>query len=314
MRERLTGLLADWGAELSHRAQGARGKARAPRRARGRRGRDARATETATALRKRVEGQDTLIETLQGDAEEASKLRTEVRNKDLEFERVSSELESKKELVRALRRDAESLDRLKGDAKVKDREIERVESRAARKPRATRRASIRGDQLAARQRGRSGERGLGRARSRARGAGRRKTLIKSLRADQDRVGALEASLEEKREVIEQLEASINRHSNTIAELKRSAETWKRKYQSLKGASPTRDVRAHRRAQRYRRARNGSTRKDRRFEDRFDDRHRHAPLAARGPPHGNARQRRKVALRASRAARAVTRAAIRMPRS
>jgi predicted RNase H-like nuclease (RuvC/YqgF family) len=66
----------------------------------------------------------------------------------------------------------------------------------------------------------------------------RKTMIKSLRADQERVTALQASLEEKRDVIEQLEASINRHSNTIAELRRSADTWKRKYQALKGDSPT----------------------------------------------------------------------------
>ena len=63
-------------------------------------------------------------------------------------------------------------------------------------------------------------------------------MIKSLRADQERVTALQASLEEKRDIIEQLEASINRHSNTIAELRRSADTWKRKYQALKGDSPT----------------------------------------------------------------------------
>jgi len=66
----------------------------------------------------------------------------------------------------------------------------------------------------------------------------RKVMIKSLRADQDRGAALEASLEEKREIIRQLEASLNRHSNTIIELKRSAEAWKRKYQSLKGGSST----------------------------------------------------------------------------
>ncbi len=31
---------------------------------------------------------------------------------------------------------------------------------------------------------------------------------------------------------------LNRHSNTIIELKRSAEAWKRKYQSVKGNSST----------------------------------------------------------------------------
>jgi hypothetical protein len=63
-------------------------------------------------------------------------------------------------------------------------------------------------------------------------------MIKSLRGDQDRVAALEATLEEKREIITQLEASINRHSKTITDLKRSAEAWKRKYQSVKGQSST----------------------------------------------------------------------------
>ncbi len=63
-------------------------------------------------------------------------------------------------------------------------------------------------------------------------------MIKSLRADQDRATALEAGLDEKREIIRQLEASLNRHSNTIIELKRSAEAWKRKYQSAKGNSST----------------------------------------------------------------------------
>ena len=52
------------------------------------------------------------------------------------------------------------------------------------------------------------------------------------------MAALQASLEEKRDIVEQLETSISRHSNTIAELRRSVDTWKRKYQALKGDSPT----------------------------------------------------------------------------
>ena len=39
-------------------------------------------------------------------------------------------------------------------------------------------------------------------------------------------------------VLKELEASINRHSNTVAELRRTADTWKRKYQAIKGDSPT----------------------------------------------------------------------------
>jgi chromosome segregation ATPase len=239
VRERLTGLLADWGAELAlvlkeldeKRARLAELEAQS-----GAHGAD------MDALRKRVEGQDALIETLKADAEEASRLRKEVRNKDLEFERVNSELESKKELVRALRRDAESADRLKGDTKVKDREIERLKAELTE-------AGQRADQAAAEihllQDSAAGQASEDSAELEAVRAelDARKTLIKSLRADQERVAALETSLEEKREVIEQLEASINRHSNTIAELKRSAETWKRKYQTLKGGGAT-DTSAH----------------------------------------------------------------------
>jgi chromosome segregation ATPase len=239
VRERLTGLLADWGAELSlvlkeldeKRARLAELEAQS-----GTHGAE------LEGLRKRVEGQDTLIETLKGDAEEASKLRKEVRNKDLEFERVNSELDSKKELVRALRRDAESLDRLKGDAKVKDREIERLKAELAQASQRAEQASAEINLLRDSEAGRASDDSAELEAVRAE-LDARKTLIKSLRADQDRVGALEASLEEKREVIEQLEASINRHSNTIAELKRSAETWKRKYQGLKGGGAT-DTSAH----------------------------------------------------------------------
>jgi hypothetical protein len=66
----------------------------------------------------------------------------------------------------------------------------------------------------------------------------RKVMIKSLRADQDRVAALQATINEKGEIVRQLEASLNRHSDTIVELKRSAEAWKRKYQAVKGSSST----------------------------------------------------------------------------
>jgi len=52
------------------------------------------------------------------------------------------------------------------------------------------------------------------------------------------VHALEATLEQKREVIAELEASLNRHVHTITELKRSVDTWKRKYQAATGAAPT----------------------------------------------------------------------------
>ena len=234
VRDRLTGLLADWGAELSLLLKELE---------------DSRARvaelESATVgrsdeleqLSHRVAGQESLIETLKVDAEEASKLRKEVRSKDLEIERLASELDSKKELIRALRRDAEGADRLKADAKVKDKEIERLRREAAqaelRVNEALAEAAALRESATGRENEESAELEAMRAELEA-----RKTMIKSLRADQERVTALEANLDEKREVIEQLEASINRHANTIAELKRNAETWKRKYNSLKGAPPT----------------------------------------------------------------------------
>src|SRR4051794_3816911 len=89
LRDRLTGLLADWGSELSlvlreldeKRARVAELE-----------GRQQSQDEHAAKLEKRVEGQDQLIETLKAEAEDASKLRKEVHEKDLEFARVSSEL------------------------------------------------------------------------------------------------------------------------------------------------------------------------------------------------------------------------------
>jgi chromosome segregation ATPase len=234
LRDRLTGLLADWGAELvlvlkeleEKRARVAELEGGAA----GRKG------ELET-LQQRIDGQNTLIEALRGDAEEVSKLRAEVRARDLEFERVSSELESKKELVRALRRDGDGADRLKNESKQKDRELEELRVKLQR---AEAKAKEAGEELAglretAASKVSEEQAEIETLRSELEA---RKTVIKSLRADQERVTAMQASLEEKRDIIEQLEASINRHSNTIAELRRSADTWKRKYQALKGDSPT----------------------------------------------------------------------------
>jgi len=233
LRDRLTGLLADWGAELAlvlkeldeKRARVAELEGRQQGRA-----------DELEMLKKRLDGQDQLIDTLKAEAEEASKLRKEIRAKDIEFERVSSELDSKKELVRALRRDAEAADRLKADAKVKDRsvedlrgELQKAEQRVEQQAKEL--ASLR--EAAGKAHEESAELEALRAELEA-----RKVMIKSLRADQDRVASLESGLDEKREIIRQLEASLNRHSNTIIELKRSAEAWKRKYQAVKGNSPT----------------------------------------------------------------------------
>jgi chromosome segregation ATPase len=234
LRDRLTGLLADWGSELASVLKELEEKRTRVTELEG--GAAGRADEIEQ-LKQRIEGQNTLIEALRGDAEEASKLRAEVRSKDLEFERVSSELESKKELVRALRRDTDGADRVKADARSKDREIEELKSKLQR---AERQASDAAEQLANLREAADGKASEEQAEIDALRAEleARKTVIKSLRSDQERVAALQASLDEKRDVVEQLETSINRHSNTIAELRRSVEMWKRKYQAAKGDSPT----------------------------------------------------------------------------
>lgn len=241
LRDRLTGLLADWGAELAlvlkeleeKRARVAELEGGAA----GRKNETDALQQQIEVLQQRIDGQNTLIEALRGDAEEVSKLRAEVRSKDFDFERVSSELESKKELVRALRRDGDGSDRLKSESRQKDREIEDLRSKLTR---AESKASEAAEQLAnwretAAAKGSEEQSELEGLRAELEA---RKTVIKSLRADQERVTALQVSLDEKRDIIEQLEASINRHSNTIAELRRSADTWKRKYQAVKGDSPT----------------------------------------------------------------------------
>lgn len=234
VRDRLTGLLADWGSELSAILQELEQKrARVEELERKHSGRD----EQLKSMQQRLEGQENLIETLQSDAEEAAKLRKELRAKDLEFERLSSELDSKKELIRALRRDAEGVDRLKADSKVKDREIEDLKTHLQRAEQKIEELSNDFDVLREAAAGKASEESAEIEALRAE-LDARKTMIKSLRADQDRAATLEANLDEKREIIEQLEASLNRHAGTIAELRRSAESWKRKYQALKGESST----------------------------------------------------------------------------
>ncbi|HJR69218.1 MAG TPA: hypothetical protein VKA43_04185 [Gammaproteobacteria bacterium] len=234
LRDRLTGLLADWGTEVATVLKELEAK-RA--RVAELEGSVAGRHDEVESLRQRIDGQNSLIEALRGDAEEASKLRAEVRNRDLELERVNSELESKKELVRALRRDTDGNERLKSELNKKDRELDELRTKLQRAERQAGEAveQLAGLREAAEGRASEEESELESLRSELEA---RKSVIKSLRADQERVGSLQASLVEKSEIIEQLEASINRHSNTIAELRRSADIWKRKYQAVKGDSPT----------------------------------------------------------------------------
>lgn len=232
VRDRLTGLLADWGAELSSLLKELEEKRALAAELEGA-GRD----DELQALEKRIESQQNLIDTLRVDSEEASKLRKEIRKRDIELERVNAELDSKKELIRALRRDAEAGDRLKAEAKSRDRDLEQLRAELkraeAKAEQATKELAAVRD--AAEGQGREEQSELESLRSELEA---RKTLIKSLRADQERVATLQASLQEKREIIEELEVSMNRHSDTIAELRRSGDEWKRRYLASLGESST----------------------------------------------------------------------------
>jgi chromosome segregation protein len=230
IRDRLTGLLADWGAELAVVLKELEEKRARVAELEGAAGSSGELAE----LKQRVEGQNALIETLRADAEEAQKLRAEVRTRDLEFERVSSELESKKELVRALRRDTDGVDRVRIESR---REVEELKSKLQRAEAEKAKAAA---ELAALREAGDSKQSEERTELEALRADleARKSLIKSLRSDQERIVPLQATLQEKQEIIAQLEAAMNRHSNTIAELRRSVDTWKRKYQALKGDSPT----------------------------------------------------------------------------
>jgi chromosome segregation ATPase len=230
LRERLTGLLADWGSEMSilvrelddTRAELESLKARND-------GRDAALEQ----LEDKLARQNELLDTLKADAEEASALRKEHGEKELQIERLSSEVESKQELVRALRRDAGSIDRLKSEGDRKDRTIAQLRADLREAEAAV--ADLRGELESWHE---SSENQSAEDRAELEGLRAeleaRKSMIKSLRGDSERVTALEASLEEKREIVSSLEESINRHVETIAELKRSNELWKKKYQALKG--------------------------------------------------------------------------------
>lgn len=228
LRERLTSALADWGTEMSAVLSELDGKRSQLQETRANADQH---TDELKALNEKVQGQQVLIKTLKDEAEEASELRSEVRSKDLEIERQGSELDSKQELILSLRREAEGLERLMGDARLKDDEIEQLKKERRqtehRVAELLEEIDVLSESSQDQASGEQAELEAVRAELDA-----RKTLIRSLRADAERVNALAMQLEEKREIIETLEASMNRHANTIVELRRGADVWKRKYQAL----------------------------------------------------------------------------------
>lgn len=212
-------------------------------------------------LEERAEGQSALIATLTQEAQEARALRDEVRNRELEIEKQSSELASKSELIHALRQQLGDVDGIKTTAKQRDKkifeqqhELDRQKQELDRKQQELDRKQ---QDLDERQQAlESAQSEIDLLRSELAMAAEtsqvetsvdtaeivalkseldaRKSMIRSLRADAERAEALEGQLEAKRETIAVLEESIDQHGKTIAELRRSVDAWKKKYQAAKG--------------------------------------------------------------------------------
>ena len=228
IRERLSGLLADWGEDFSSLLEELEEK-----RARLERLETVAVdkTQKVDALSRQVDAQDTLIESLNLDADEATGLRKEIQDKDLELEKKSAEIGSKQDLISALRQDTEGLGRLKGDGRAKDKEIARL---VIEKEQAEQHAAELCEEFniltASTLTGIDTKSQLEAVRAELEA---RKSVIESLRGDAERTQALEAQLEEKRDVIAKLERSIDRHVDSIAELQQTVVSWRAKYAALK---------------------------------------------------------------------------------
>lgn len=212
-------------------------------------------------LEERAEGQSALIATLTQEAQEARALRDEVRTRELEIEKLGSELASKGELIHALRQQLGEVDGIKSTAKQRDKkifeqqhkldqkqqELEQKQQELGQKQReldekqqslerAQREVDSLRNELAAAAEVSQVETSVDTAEIVALKSelDARKSMIRSLRADAERAEALEGQLEAKRETIAVLEESIEQQGKTIAELRRSVDAWKKKYQAAKG--------------------------------------------------------------------------------
>jgi len=163
----------------------------------------------------RIAAQDELIETLNQELKEAAAMRTEVRDRELEIERMRSELDTKVDLVKAVREQLARANEQNSTLQKKLAEAREQTEEATAMDNAEIVALK--TELEA-----------------------RRTMIKSLREDAERAESLAEQLDGKREVISQLEESIDQHVHTIAELRKSADAWRLKYLATKG-QPTSDL-------------------------------------------------------------------------
>lgn len=225
VRDRLTDSLAEWGSQLSlllndletQRARVAELEGSAG-------GYDERIESQAQQLKAQAE----LIATLQDDAGEASDLRQQVRQAELETEHVAAELETKRELIAALRRDSGNIDVMKKDLRSKERAISNLKESQRQGDQRIDALQSQLDEFQEQDTGDTSELEALQADLDA-----RKSLIDSLRSDLQRLTPLEGEIAEKQGVIAKLEGSVNRQAATIAELHQTIATWRRRYSSLK---------------------------------------------------------------------------------
>lgn len=240
IRDRFTGMLADWGADFSTLLEELEEKRALLQEIEAE---AAKKSHEIEAVHKRIKAQDTLIETLKIEAEDAGTLRQEIRVKDRELEKKTSEIDSKHVLIDSLRRDNKEVGQLRSTIKSKDKENARLvkETKQAQQHAAklTEEFKILTDECNALNAsaliGIDAETELDAVRAEL---DVRKTLIESLRVDAERAQTLEAQLKKKRDVISKLEASIDQHVSTLAESQQSVTTWKEKYASLKSRDPS----------------------------------------------------------------------------
>jgi chromosome segregation ATPase len=160
----------------------------------------------------RIGAQDELIETLNQELQEAKRVRGEVRERELEIERMRSELKSKNELVSAVR---EQKNRATAQLSELQQELAEANEQSADA------TAMDNAEIVALK-----------AELEA-----RRSMIRNLREDAARAETLQSQLDAKRETITMLEESIDQHVQTIADLRKSADTWKLKYMAVKGGPP-----------------------------------------------------------------------------
>jgi chromosome segregation ATPase len=226
LREQLTDSLADWGSQLSlllNELETQRSRVGAL---------EASASnhdERVESQAQQLKAQADLIVALQDEVAETSDLRQQMRDAELETERVAAELDTKRELITALRRDSASTEEMKKSLRAKDKEVARLQE--AQRQADQHIGALQGELSELQET--SGD-DASEVEALQADLEARKSLVDSLRSDIERLGPLEEQITEKQSVIVKLEASVNRQAATIAELHQTITTWRRRYSSLKG--------------------------------------------------------------------------------